>query len=226
MMPQPVRLFHMTAIDNLVDILRLGAIISKSSLDAQGISYQNIAHTPIQTTRSAKLVPHPPGGYIHDYVPFYFAPRSPMLLAIHHGNVAGCMKKQDDIIHFETTVERISAQNAEFVFYDRNAALSYSKAHTDLKQLSTQIAWDLITETPQLDGFCKYFQDNPRIEKYVDRKAQRMAEFLVKDRVGLALMTRIGVINEAKAKVVREYLEATGIDLRVEVKPEWYFLGQ
>ncbi len=48
----------------------------------------------------------------------------------------------------------------EFVFYDRNATLSYSMPFTDLSKLQTEIAWDLITEVPRLDGFCKYFFNN------------------------------------------------------------------
>ena len=33
------------------------------------------------------MVPIGPGGAVSDYVLFYFAPRSPMMYAIHRGNV-------------------------------------------------------------------------------------------------------------------------------------------
>jgi len=223
MMPNPVRLFHITAIDNLRAICKRGELISKNAGAIQGINYQNIAHADIQTTRAAKSVPIPPGGNIHDYVPFYFAPRSPMLFTINNGNVEGCSSKQEDILHFETTVDRVTANNAEFVFYDRNAAILFSKAFTDLSKLETEIAWDLITEEPRLDGYCKYFKTT---EKYIDRMERRQAEFLLKHTVYLSAMTRIGVINKSKAEIVREILAETGIDLVVEVKTDWYFLGQ
>jgi hypothetical protein len=223
MMPTPVRLFHITAIDNLAAICQQGALVSKNALCAKGLAYQNIAHLGAQTTRSVKPVPNPPGGSVHDYVPFYFAPRSPMLSALHNGNVAGCLYKQDDILHFETTVERATASNSAFVFYDRNATKPYSLAFTDLAELARQVAWDLLTEAPRLDGFCKYFFDNPTAEKYLGRMERRQAEFLLKHRVHLSVMTRIGVANKVKADVVRNILAETGVALSVEVKTDWYF---
>jgi hypothetical protein len=177
--PNPVRLFHITAIPNLPGICAAGALFSKSSGNLLGIPYQNIAHAGAQGARSIRAVPNPPGGVVHDFVPFYFAPRSPMLSAIHAGKVAGCNWRQEDIVHLETTVERVTVGGKQFVFYDRNATLAFSQPYTNLAQLN-MVAWDLLTESPRLDGFCKYWQnklDNPR---YADRMERRQAEFLVK----------------------------------------------
>ncbi|MFI3184743.1 MAG: DUF4433 domain-containing protein [Methylococcaceae bacterium] len=226
MMPNPVRLFHITAIENLAAICQRGALVSKNQGAAQGINYQNIAHVGAQNARAGKPVPNPPGGNIHDFVPFYFAPRSPMLFTINNGNVTGCSLQQADILYFETTVESVTANTAEFVFYDRNATLRYSEAFNDLSLLSSKIAWNLITEQPQLDGYCKYFANNFSNEKYADRMELRQAEFLVKNTVALSTITRIGVINQAKAESVCEILVASGVNLPVEVKTDWYFLGQ
>jgi len=96
--PNPVRLFHMTAIANLPAILTTGAIVSKNSGASAGIAYQNIVHSRAQGTRAAKRIPDPPGGSVHDYAPFYFARRSPMLMAIHGGKADGCALKQEDIV--------------------------------------------------------------------------------------------------------------------------------
>lgn len=98
--PHPVRLFHITAIGNLQAICRQGALLAKNAVAAAGVNYQNIAHGGAQGTRAAKAVPVPLGGTVHDFVPFYFAPRSPMLSAIHNGKVAGCQVPQQDIVHF------------------------------------------------------------------------------------------------------------------------------
>lgn len=225
MMPNPVRLFHITAIGNLPAICRSGALLSKNAGASLGINYQNIAHAGAQSARAGRVVIDPPGGSIHDFVPFYFAPRSPMLFTVNNGNVEGCDLKQADILHFETTVEAVTVEAAEFVFYDRNATLRYSEAFTDLVLLSSKIAWNVITESPKLDGYCKYFKSFNN-EKYSDRMERRQAEFLVKHSVNLSSMTRIGVIDNSKADVVREILAATGVDLPVEVKTDWYFLGQ
>ena len=55
---------------------------------------------------------------------------------------------------------------------------------------------------------------------------RRQAEFLLKHVVHLSAMTRIGVINESKAEIVRNILAETGVNLQVVVKTNWYFLGQ
>ncbi len=226
MVPNPIRLFHITAIDNLDTICKSGSLVCKNYCDENGVVYNNIAHDGAQGSRAVRAVPNPPGGTIHDFVPFYFAPRSPMLYAINGGRVVDCDYEQEDILHFETTVNRVIELNEEIVFYDRNATYGYSEAATDISELPDKIAWNLITEQPRLDGFCKYFQDSYSISKYADRLERRMAEFLAKQRAPLECMTRIGVINQKKAEIVRAILEQNGVELPVEVMTDWYFLGQ
>ncbi len=209
---------------NLPAICRSGALLAKNLLAASGAEYQNIAHQGAQGARAQRLMPDPPGGRLHDYVPFYFAPRSPMLMAINGGRVAGCQWQQADIVHIETTVDR-AVTDGRFVFFDRNATLVYAQPFTDLAELD-RVAWELILEDPKLDGFCKYFNDIPRNERYIDRMQKRMAEFLVRERLSLDRITRLGVIDEQKAEQVTAILRCGGIDLPVVVMRDWYFLGQ
>jgi hypothetical protein len=223
--PNPVRLFHITAIANLPHICKAGMLVSKNLGAVVGIDYQNIAHKGAQGARAIRALPNPPGGVVHDYVPFYFAPRSPMLRAIEGGKVADCQWRQADIVHFETTVTRVTAGGKLFVFFDRNATLPYSQPYTDLARLDV-VAWDLLTEDPQLDGFCKYWQDRPAVARHADRMERRQAEFLVKDAVTLDRFTRIGVIDQRRAEEVSTILEAGGVNLPVDVMGDWYFLGQ
>lgn len=226
MIPNPVRLFHITALTNLNEICCQGALISKNKVGHHGINYQNIAHNGAQSARSFRAVIDPPGGLLHDYVPFYFAPRSPMLSAIHNKKVVGCSLNQEDIIYFETTVDQVINSGLAFIFYDMNATLAFSKPYTDLNLLPTVIAWDLITEPPTLDGFCKYFFDKAADPKYVNRMARRQAEFVVKDKIPLNCFTRICVINSSIKNQVDRILFSHGLTLRVDVMTDWYFLGQ
>ena len=85
----PVRLFHITAIANFPGIFAARALFSKSAGNLFGIAYQNIAHAGAQRARLIRTVPDPPGGVVHDFVPFYFAPRSPMLYALNGEKVVG-----------------------------------------------------------------------------------------------------------------------------------------
>src|SRR4051812_37511694 len=94
--PSPVWIYHITAIPNLINIVAQGALWSKGSLVRSGQQYENIAYQGAQGKRAMKIVDVPPGGVVHDYVPFYFAPRSPMLFTINQGNVEGCAYRQKD----------------------------------------------------------------------------------------------------------------------------------
>lgn len=222
--PRPTRLFHITAIANLPSICGAGALLAKHAGAAAGITYQNIAYQGAQTARARRQVPDPPGGSVHDYVPFYFAPRSPMLFTINAGNVAECPWRQADIVHFETTVERVLSAGQPFVFYDRNATLAFSEACTDLARLDDLVAWDLLTEAPQLDGFCKFWNNRREPARYTDRMERRQAEFLVRDRVPLARLTRLGVIDAARQAQVRSILARAATPVKVDVMTEWYYL--
>lgn len=225
-MPKPVRIFHITSIDNLDAIFAQGALLCKQRSEDEGRTYHNIAHAGAQGARANKAVIDPPGGFIHDYVPFYFAPRSPMLLAIHGGKVEGCRYGQADIVHIELLAKTVHDNGGEYAFYDRNATKAYSQAYNDPSLLKDVVDWDLLTEEPRLDGFCKYFQDKHEPAKYMDRMEKRQAEFLVKDGVPVTWFVRIGVIDETKAQQVRALLREYGVNLTVEVKTDWYFLGQ
>ena len=146
-----------------------------------------------------------------------------MLLAINGGKVPGCDWRQDDIVHLETTVERVAAHSSDFVFYDRNATLDYSQPYNDLAHLDSAVAWDLLTEAPQIDGFCKYWNSSHGELRYADRMERRQAEFLVHQSVPLNVFTRIGVANTAKQALVSSQIVDFGGQLRVYVMPAWYF---
>ncbi|NDB70781.1 MAG: DUF4433 domain-containing protein, partial [Methylocystaceae bacterium] len=140
--PTPTHIFHITAIDNLAGIVAHQAVASKSVLGRSQRAYSNIAYQGAQGVRAVKQVPHPPGGTIHDYVPFYFAPRSPMLFTINQGNVAGCNHRQQDIAHLVTTIDAVVAANLSYVFYDFNATLGFATCFSQLQDLA-KIDWPL-----------------------------------------------------------------------------------
>jgi hypothetical protein len=218
--PKPLRIFHITAIANLPTILGRGALQSKTLLAAKGVTYSNIAYQGVQGKRARKKVVKPPGGTIHDYVPFYFAPRSPMLYTINQGNVDGCPYRQQAIVHLVTTVETVSEAGLRFVFYNYNATLDYADCFDDLDDLD-QIDWALFFEIPKIDGFCKFWNSVRDKPEYALRMETRQAEFLVHEIVPLGLVNEIGVCNVAKAQEVRELLG--DLQLPVRARPGWYF---
>src|ERR1700680_4375957 len=156
--PNPIRIFHITAIANLGRIARSKVLYSNGMLQKKKIAHANIAYQGAQGKRATKLVAKPPGGVIHDYVPFYFAPRSPMLMAVHGGRVDGCPYRQEDIVHFESSVEAVVEEELPFVFYDYNATLNIATCYNNLKDMA-KINWELFHEAPRMDGFCQFFQN-------------------------------------------------------------------
>jgi hypothetical protein len=195
---------------------------ANSVLQKKKIEFANIAYQGAQGKRATKLVAKPPAGVIHDYVPFYFAPRSPMLGAINLGKVDGCTYRQQDIVHFVMTVETVAEKGLDFVFYDYNATLDYADCYNDLRDLG-KIDWELFYEAPRLDGYCQYWFSTANNPKYIRRMETRQAEFLVHKSVPLALMDCVGVYSAEKAAEAKEILENADIELPVEVKRDWYF---
>ena len=155
--PTPTRIFHITPISNLAKICAAGEICSKNLLATRGEGHDSIAHTTIQSRRATKPVTCAPGGVVHDYVPFYYAPRSPMLFALNNGKVQGCNWRQEDVVHIESSVESIAGAGEPFVIYPVSAALDYSVECFNTINDLERIDWPLFFDSPQLDGFCKYF---------------------------------------------------------------------
>jgi hypothetical protein len=84
-----IAIYHITHMKNLSGIIQNGSIMAQNLIRESKVSYCNIAYNSIQDRRSSVPVPCGQRGYLHDYVPFYFAPRSPMLYTIRKGNVEG-----------------------------------------------------------------------------------------------------------------------------------------
>ena len=180
-MPTPI--YHITHINNLESILHLGGLIANNRLKQQQINYRDIAHVNIQDRRALIRVPCAAGGCLHDYIPFYFAPRSPMLYTIHKGNVQGYTEGQIPIIHIVTEAEIILANNLVFAFTDGHGIMNSSDFYDDLQRLD-MIDWEIMQ--------AKYWNDTP---EDVDRKRRRQAEFLVHQFCSWKLVTEIGVID-------------------------------
>ena len=103
--PQPTPIFHITNIDNLPLIIANGTLRTIADINAAGAVYTSIAHQNIQDRRAYTQVPCGPRGWLHDYVPFYFGVRSPMLFTISRGNVEGYDRDQEDVIYLVSTAQ-------------------------------------------------------------------------------------------------------------------------
>jgi len=220
--PDNPYIFHITAVNNISTICADGCLRSKNQLNDKSIPHVSIAYENIQQRRHSTVVPIGSGGTLHDYVLFYFAPRSPMLMTINNGNVPSCTYRQDDIIHIVSSVKTIVDAQLPYVFYDMHAILSLSTAFNSISDLD-KIEWELFFEQPVLDGYCKYWQNKHEPIKYLNRKETRQAEFLIKDKFDIEYIEKIGVINKQKRQEVESLLHKNGVNINVEVVPGWYY---
>jgi hypothetical protein len=138
-----INLFHHTHIKNLPKILRTGGLGSKNALAERGIVPHSIANDDIQTRRAMTQIPCGPGGTLHDYVPFFFNPRAPMLYTIHRGNVPGYQEGQRSIAHLVTTLEAVRAERA-CVFTDGHAIMKPSRFFDDLAVIADALDWAVL----------------------------------------------------------------------------------
>lgn len=209
-MPTPI--YHITHINNLTSILKSGGLIANGRLRRQGINYLDIAHEGIQDRRARTCVPCGAGRVLHDYVPFYFAPRSPMLYAIHRGNVKAYQQGQRPVIHLVSEAEAIEAEDLAFAFTDGHAVIHYTQFFDDLNELDYVIDWEIMQE--------RYWRDT---EEDGDRTRRRQAEFLVYQFCPWTLITEIGVINSTTQTQVQQILQNFNHQPTVRVYSNWYY---
>ena len=207
----PLPIYHITPIDNLESIISEGGLLAYNVMLETGTNYTNIAYENIQYRRARSCVPCGAGGVLHDYVPFYFAPRSPMLYTIHRGNVPNYTQGQAALIHLVSDIEDIDARGLDFVFTDGHAVMQLTEFFDDLDYLGA-IDWDVMDS--------RYWSDTNEDN---DRKRRRQAEFLVRNFLPWELITEIGVINYTIQSQVENILQNFTDKTPVRVHKDWFY---
>ncbi|MCD0466097.1 DarT ssDNA thymidine ADP-ribosyltransferase family protein [Flavobacterium sp. ENC] len=129
--------YHFTHIDNLDSIVENG-FLSTNEKERLGLSHKDVANGNIQERRSNMKVTVGPGGKVHDYVPFYFCTRNPMLLSL----VLSKNIDQMFMIFFAIPIKKIV--DKEVVFTDASAnTISPPNFYFDAIDLD-KLNWDVI----------------------------------------------------------------------------------
>lgn len=204
-------IYHITHLDNLQGILREGGLWCDDRCSRQGLAPVNIAYGDLKARRAMRQVPVGPGGTLAHYVPFYLAPRSPMLYAIHKGYVQGYQGGQEPVVHLVAEVEQVRERGLPFVFSDGHAAEQVTQFYVDLKDL-VRIDWAIMKE--------RYWNNT---DEDGDRKRRRQAEFLVHHFFPWDLFQRIGVLTQSVSEQVGRLLTRAPHKPRVNVEPGWYY---
>ncbi|EFP57978.1 DUF4433 domain-containing protein [Dermacoccus sp. Ellin185] len=205
---------HFTRVEHLGTIVQQGLL----SDHAVGSALQHeIGNRNIKAQRTRRVVPIPPGGVVADYVPFYFAARSPMMYSIAMGNVPGYAEGTARIVYLVSDVGRVLTDGMRVVISDRNAALHVAAFRPPTVELFAGdfIDWDLMR--------ARYWGQYDDGSTRADGRERRMAECLVHQKVSWGCITHVVAKSEAVAREARLLLGDRLPPGGVVVRPEWYF---
>lgn len=183
-------IFHFTDIHNLDSIIKNGLLCTNVK-EIKNISHKNIANLNIQNRRSKMDVTCGKGGVVHDYVPFYFTSKNPMLLGVLN-------KKNTDqpfIIYLCMKIDRLEKDDAVFTDASANTDIP-PQFYSDTTQLD-KLDWSLI------DSLKWGFSDEERHKK--------MAEAMIYNRVGIEEIDAIVVYNNWVANGVKKIFAMNGV---------------
>lgn len=124
--PEVTDIFHISHVINLERIIQCGGLYCDRLRIERQLATEGIAHEHIKERRARRRVPTCQHGTLADYVPFYFAPRSPMLYSIHGAYVEQYRDGQRPVVHLSSSAELIAEAGIPFTFTEGHAELAYS----------------------------------------------------------------------------------------------------
>lgn len=209
--PVPTRILHFTHIDHLRTIIENG-LVADTQIQGSGFLAHEAGDPGIKDHRQRRPVDTQPGGVVGDYVPFYFAPRSPMMYRIHMGGVPEYQGHEHDLVYLVTTIEQVQAAGGTIVLTDRNAAKTIASFTSEPSDWDDLVDWALMRQAQWYD-----------IPEYPDRKERRMAECLVHRSVPWSVITDVVTHDTARQQAAQAILRSAGAVARVHVGASWYF---
>jgi ssDNA thymidine ADP-ribosyltransferase, DarT len=203
--------YHITHVSNLASIVSGGQLDCVNQCAAKGIEPASIAYAGIKAQRARTAVTVARGGTLADYVPFYYAPRSPMLYANHYyGGVADAPGGQASIVHLVSSVE-VLAEAGKFVVTDGKPTEAVTVQYGDLGGLDS-VDWAVMP--------LKMWNDT---DEAGDRKRRRQAEFLVHAKVPFSAFCVVGVLDLNAAGETATALAEMPDPPAVRIRPDWYY---
>lgn len=216
-MNAPIPIHHITNIDNLPRIIKTGGLWCDAERIRQGFDCVSIGYDHLKQRRMRKRVQDQAGrrvaagGVLADYVPFYFANRSPMLYSIHQGQVIGYAGGQANVVYLVGTVETVVAGNRPWFFTDGHAVQAMTEFFANSEHLD-KIDWNVIRSRSWKDR-----ENDP------DRKRRKQAEFLIHGSVPWSWICSIGVVDQGRSQRVKEMIAEASHQPEVSIERSWYY---
>jgi hypothetical protein len=209
----PTRVLHMTRIERLPSVIEHG-LLPDNVCRQRSVAGVEIGYDHIKRRRALRAVPCGVGGTLADYVPFYFAPRSPMLYAITRGLVSAEAARTEQIVYLMSSTQTLRLAGLTVIASNRHAELDYADMTDHDEDLDDDefIDWPLMKE--------RYWNNTPQDP---DRKERRQAECLVYPSVPWQAIEGVAMKSESACAQVKLVLGTAGQPTPVAVRTEWYF---
>jgi len=162
--------------------------------------------------RHEKQLPVTGSPHLSDFVPWYFGVNSVMLLNLLTGWKGVSKFAPGEIIHLVSSLEKLEAAGKRLVIADRNAAIAVAEFFEANVSWRDRLDWQAIRS----DDFKKRPDDPGRFER-------RQAECLVHGCVEVSLLEGICCANDASKLKIQAICKAAGANLRVAVRPQYYW---
>jgi len=212
--PAQPRIYHITHVDNLAQMVGEGALWSDAVMVPRGGPAAAIGMSDIKRRRLEQLrVKCFPDNFVGEYVPFYFCPRSIMLYLIYMGNDPELTYRggEGPIVHIEAdlmeSVVWADAVPRRWSFTLSNAGANYTEFRNDLDDLD-DVDWGAVAN---------------RDFRSSEVKEGKQAEFLMQETFPWDLVRSIGVHSDAVAQQVIAILSGAAHVPPVSVRRDWYY---
>jgi hypothetical protein len=153
-----------------------------------------------------------PGGKLSEYIPFYFGPRSPMLLQIATGFDGVKKFPQEEIVYIISSLDKIKECDLQYFFADGHVRSYTSTSYNDDKHLE-HLEWNVFQAT--------YWKSD---DSDLRRQEKKQAELLVKDHVPLNAIELFCVFNEKAQQILQSFLleEKKSFDVKISPHKLYY----
>ncbi len=201
--PAIIRLYRIVHLQNVEYILRNGMHTRQSpNFDP---NYIDIGDSELIAQRHDYPVKLPNCGNLGDYVPFYFAGHSPMLLNIKTGFRGITKRPQYEIVYIVCKLDDILTHCNEWVFSDGHAKVDLSSHFNDLQDLD-KIDWNTVR---------KQYWQNTNVD--FDRQRRKQAEFLVRNYVPVTCIEKVVVKDNPRKQILEKIMQKLNLTKTVQV---------
>lgn len=187
----PTPIYHFTHINNLEKIFKNGKLLSHNTAHPE----KDVSNSGVQNLRANKVVY---GHSLHDYVPFYYTRKTPMLYVVTKINRVS----EENLVFFKTYTQRLMGDNKNYSISNMNASRNASK-FSNKESILYDLNWKGAIRL-------QYWNDRDP-EKKDKKKAEKQAEFLSLNEVLLSDVRFIIASNKETAEKVGKLMQEMGV---------------